>query len=174
MAADRQMLIRKFRHARTGKLIASAALMSLLAACTWPQVVRGNLPEADSVASVQPGISTKADVTRLMGSPSSIGAFDPNTWYYISRRVEHQTLQDDDLLEQRVYVVQFDDKGTVKDLQTHVDDDRNIAMVARTTPAPGKELSFIEQLLNSFGKFTGGGGGGGKPSGGGGGGGGGY
>ena len=84
------------------KLMASVALASLLAACTWPQVVRGNLPEADSVADVQPGISTKADVTRLMGSPSSIGAFDTNTWYYISRRVEHQTLQDDDLIEQRV------------------------------------------------------------------------
>ena len=42
--------------------------------------------------------------------------------------------------------MQFDDKGTVKDLQTHVDDDRNVAMITRTTPAPGKELSFIEQL----------------------------
>ena len=137
------------------RALASTALVLLLAACTWPQEVRGNLPEADAVAAVQAGKSSKADVTRLMGSPSTIASFDNNTWYYISRRLQRETLQDPELLEQRVYVVTFDDKGIVTGLQTHLNDEHDVAMIPRATPAPGKELSFIEQLLGTFGRFGG-------------------
>ena len=137
------------------RALTASALLLVLSACTWPQEVRGNLPDADGVAGVQPGKSTKADVTRLLGSPSTIASFDNNTWYYIGRRIQRLTLEDPDLLEQRVYVVTFDDKGVCSGFQTHVNDEHDIAMVPRATPAPGKELSFIEQLLGNFGKFTG-------------------
>ncbi len=154
MGEDKHMPI-TFRS--TSRALASSACVLLLAACTWPQEVRGNLPEAESVAAVQPGKSNKADVVRLMGSPSATGSFEGTTWYYISRRLQRETLQDPELLEQRVYVVTFDDKGVVTALQTHVNDDHDVAMIPRATPAPGKELSFIEQLLGTFGKFGGGG-----------------
>ena len=132
--------------------VAVIGLAFALTSCTLPQEVNGNLPDPDNVAQIQPGKSTKADVTRLMGSPSNIGTFDPLIWYYASRRVERDTLGDVTLLEQRVYIVNFDDKGVVKDLQTHMNDAHDVPMIARTTPAPGKELSFIEQLLGNFGK----------------------
>ena len=137
------------------RLLAASASLLLLAACTWPLEVRGNMPDPEAVAAVQPGKSNKADVTRLLGSPSSISAFDTNTWYYIGRRLQRETLQDPDLLEQRVYVVTFDDKGIVTGLQTHLNDEHDVAMIPRATPAPGKELSFIEQLLGTFGRFGG-------------------
>jgi outer membrane protein assembly factor BamE (lipoprotein component of BamABCDE complex) len=137
------------------RAFAVSALTLGLAACTWPQEVRGNLPEAEAVAAIQAGISNKADVSRLMGSPSVTGSFDNNTWYYVSRRIQRQTLEDPVLLEQRVYVVTFDSKGTVQELQTHINDSHEVAMIGRETPAPGKELSFVEQLLGSFGKFGG-------------------
>ncbi len=117
--------------------------------------MRGNLPDPESVAAVQPGKTNKADVVRLLGSPSSIASFDTSTWYYIGRRLQRETLQDPDLLEQRVYVVSFDDKGVVTGLQTHLNDEHDVAMIPRATPAPGKELSFIEQLLGTFGRFGG-------------------
>jgi len=50
-------------------------------------------------------------------------------------------------------------------------DRREIASVARATPAPGRELSFLEQIVGNLGKFnngggeTRGGGGGGRPPG---------
>jgi outer membrane protein assembly factor BamE (lipoprotein component of BamABCDE complex) len=133
-------------------------LAVLLSACSLPQEVNGNLPDPDNLAQIQPGKSTKADVTKLIGSPSNVSTFDPLTWYYASRRVERDTLGDVTLLEQRVYVVNFDDKGVVKDVQTHLNDVHDVPMIARTTPAPGKELSFVEQLLGNFGKGLGGGG----------------
>jgi outer membrane protein assembly factor BamE (lipoprotein component of BamABCDE complex) len=130
-------------------------MLLALGACALPVEIDGNLPDPDAVAQVQPGKSTKADITRLMGSPSNISTFDSKTWYYASRRVERDTLGDVTLLEQRVYVVNFDDKGVVQDLQTHLNDPHDVQMIARTTPAPGKELSFIEQLLGNFGRGAG-------------------
>jgi outer membrane protein assembly factor BamE (lipoprotein component of BamABCDE complex) len=109
------------------RLLAASTSLLLLAACTWPQEVRGNLPDPEAVAAIQPGKTNKADVTRLLGSPSSIASFDASTWYYIGRRLQRETLQDPDLLEQRVYVVTFDDKGIVSQFQTHVNDNHDVA-----------------------------------------------
>jgi outer membrane protein assembly factor BamE (lipoprotein component of BamABCDE complex) len=153
MPDEIEMLLRQRRSALPFLLAAASVLA--LSACSWPQDVRGYAFDPDSVAQVQPGKSNKADVTRLMGSPSTASTFDATTWYYITRRIERRTLNDPELLEQRVYVVQFDDKGVVKDLQTHENEVHDVEMIARTTPAPGKELSFIEQLLGNFGRFNG-------------------
>jgi hypothetical protein len=40
-------------------------------------------------------------------------------------------------------------------------DGKEVVPVARVTPAPGRELTFLEQLIGNLGKFNGGGGGGG-------------
>ncbi|GGF28496.1 SmpA/OmlA family lipoprotein [Aliidongia dinghuensis] len=125
-----------------------------LAACSPPQELRGNLPDPDGVAQIVPGKSTKADVTKLMGSPSNISTFDTGTWYYISRRSVRDALSEPQLVAQTVYVVQFDDNGVVKTFQQQDNNDTDVAMIPRTTPASGKELSLIEQLLGNFGKFT--------------------
>jgi hypothetical protein len=48
-----------------------------------------------------------------------------------------------------------------------LEDGKEITPVARATPAPGRELSFLEQLIGNLGKFNGGGAGGGSGGGGG-------
>jgi hypothetical protein len=66
------------------------------------------------------------------------------------------------VLDQEVYVVDFNDDGVVQavDHKT-LKDGEDITPVARTTPAPGRQLTFLEQLIGNLGKFNGGGGGGG-------------
>lgn len=125
-----------------------------LAACQPQLEVRGNEPDPQALTAIQPGKSTKADVTNLLGSPSTVSTFNPNVWYYISERDTRLSFLKPKLLDQRVYVVEFDDQGLVKDLQAHIDDTRQVAMNPRTTPAPGKELTFVEQLLGNFGRFS--------------------
>ena len=48
-----------------------------------------------------------------------------------------------------------------------LEDGKEITPVARATPAPGRELSFLEQLIGNLGKFNGSSGGGGGGGGGG-------
>jgi len=155
MAVYIQNFIRRRRHASRGVRLALIALAPLaLAACSPAVELRGNLPDPAAVAQITPGKTTKVEVTRLMGSPSNISTFDTGTWYYIARRSVRDALSEPQLTGQTVYVVQFDDAGVVKSFQQQDNNDTQIAMIPRTTPASGKELSVIEQLLGNFGKFS--------------------
>jgi len=129
---------------------------------------RGNLPNPDKLAEIHTGSTTKDEVAKLLGTPSSVSVFNNDkSWYYISRRTSQTAFFDPDVLDQQVYVVNFDDQGVVKAIgHKALEDRKEITPVARATPAPGRELSFLEQLIGNLGKFNGSGGGGGGSGGG--------
>jgi len=140
-----------------------------LVGCAASVEQRGNLPTQEKISEIHAGTTTKEEVAKLLGTPSSVSAFNNDkAWYYISRRTSQTAFFDPNVLDQQVYVVNFDDQGVVKAVDHKaLQDGREITPVARATPAPGRELSFLEQLIGNLGKFNGGG-----PTGGGGGGGG--
>jgi outer membrane protein assembly factor BamE (lipoprotein component of BamABCDE complex) len=141
--------------ARTRAALAAAALLAL-AGCTNPVDQRGNLPDPDKLAQIKPGVTTKAAVTQLLGSPSSIAAFDDNTWYYISQRTRPVVFTNPKLLDQEVVAIDFDNNGIVLDLtRKTMADAEAITPNPNATPAPGREFSVIEQLLGNLGRFSG-------------------
>jgi outer membrane protein assembly factor BamE (lipoprotein component of BamABCDE complex) len=144
----------------------AAALVS----CAPAVDQRGNLPNPDKLSEIHAGSTTKDEVAKILGTPSSVSVFNNDkSWYYISRRTSQTAFFEPDVLDQQVYIVNFDDQGVVKAIDHKaLEDGKEITPVARATPAPGRELSFLEQLIGNLGKFNGGG-----PSSGGGGGGGG-
>ena len=145
----------------------AVALAVALGACSSTVEQRGNLPPPDQIAQIHPGKTTKAEVVKILGTPSSIGVFDDKNWYYISERTSQFSFFDPKVLDQQVYIVGFNKDGVVQavDRKT-LKDGKEVVPIARATPAPGRELSFLEQLLGNLGKFNGGGGGGGTSSGG--------
>jgi outer membrane protein assembly factor BamE (lipoprotein component of BamABCDE complex) len=143
------------RPRRAVATIIALVLAGSLAACSKTVEQRGNQPTAEKVAEIKPGISTQEDVTRILGTPSSVGTFDDKTWYYISRRTEQLAFLTPDLVDQQVIAVSFDEQGLVREVRRHgMDERRAVTPVARSTPAAGKELSFIEQLIGNVGKFN--------------------
>ena len=130
---------------------------------------RGNLPNPDKMAEIHAGSTTKDEVAKILGTPSSVSVFNNDkSWYYISRRTSQTAFFEPDVLDQQVYVVNFDDQGVVKAVDHKaLEDGKEITPVARATPAPGRELSFLEQLIGNLGKFNGSSGGGGSGGGGG-------
>jgi outer membrane protein assembly factor BamE (lipoprotein component of BamABCDE complex) len=135
---------------------ALAALALALGACSIPIDQRGNLPEKSALAQIQPGVSDKATVTRLIGSPSSIATFDDTTWYYISQKSKSIAFFKPDLLDQEVVAIDFGKDGLVRDVRHRgMQDAQLITPNPNATPAPGREFSFIEQLIGNFGKFSG-------------------
>jgi outer membrane protein assembly factor BamE (lipoprotein component of BamABCDE complex) len=143
---------------RTRVVLCPAALLAALAlaGCAINQDQRGNLPDPEKLATIKPGTTTKAEVVHILGSPSSASTFDDNTWYYISRRTEQIAFFSPSVLDQQVFVVDFTDKGVVKDVDhKSLADGEHITPAPGATPAPGRELSFIEQLIGNVGRFGG-------------------
>lgn len=128
-----------------------------VSACAPTVDTRGHLPEADRLAEIHPGETTKDQVIKILGSPSSIGVFDDKSWYYISKKTEQVAFFDKDVLDQQVYVINFDNKGVVKEIgHKDLKDAQLIEPAPGATPAPGRELTFIEQIIGNVGRFGGG------------------
>jgi outer membrane protein assembly factor BamE (lipoprotein component of BamABCDE complex) len=128
----------------------------LLASCTNPVDTHGNIPEAAKVAQIKPGSTDKAAVIQLLGSPSSVAAFDPDTWYYIGDKIQPEpAIIPDKVLQQDVLAIHFTKDGVVTSMD-HRDlaDAEAVVPNPNATPAPGREFTLMEQLIGNFGKFT--------------------
>jgi outer membrane protein assembly factor BamE (lipoprotein component of BamABCDE complex) len=126
----------------------------ILAACAVSEDQRGNLPDPDRLAQIKPGTTTKEQVVKVLGSPSSASTFDDDVWYYISRKTKQVAFLSPTVLDQQVFIVDFDDKGVVKDIgHKNMADGESVSPAPGATPAPGRELSFMEQLIGNIGRF---------------------
>jgi outer membrane protein assembly factor BamE (lipoprotein component of BamABCDE complex) len=143
----------------TRSLLRSVSLFAMLgavAACTPTVDTRGNLPPVDVIATIQPGVTTRAQVNQLLGSPSSVGTFNDRTWYYIGRKTETIAFLQPELTDQQVLVVKFDDGGVVQNLEKRgMEIAQDVAMNTNETPTAGHSLGFFEQLFGNIGRFSG-------------------
>src|SRR6478672_11628063 len=137
-------------------LLVAVSGAAALVSCAPAVEQRGNLPNPDKLAEIHAGSTTKNDVAKILGTPSSVSVFNNDkSWYYISRRTSQTAFFDPDVIDQQVYIVNFDDQGVVKAVDHKgLEDGKEIIPVARATPAPGRELSFLEQLIGNLGKFN--------------------
>ncbi len=144
--------LRKIPLAASVAVVIAAAS---LAGCAANVDQRGNLPEPDKLAQIRPGTTTRDQVVKILGTPSSIGVFNEKNWYYISRRTSQVAFLDPDVLDQQVFIVNFDDKGVVRGIDhKELKDGREIEPAPGATPAPGRELTFVEQVLGNIGRFN--------------------
>jgi outer membrane protein assembly factor BamE (lipoprotein component of BamABCDE complex) len=132
-----------------------AAGCDLPAFVSFPLQVRGNHVDSDQMKELVVGTTTRADVTSLLGSPTAKATFDDNTWIYVSQLTKPIIGGTQAVETQQVVVLAFDQGGTLRTIETkNQDDSMPVAVVARTTPSPGSEASFMQQLLGNVGKFS--------------------
>ncbi|WP_338662973.1 outer membrane protein assembly factor BamE [Pararoseomonas sp. SCSIO 73927] len=140
---------------------AALALAVLLAAplggCSVfgsPDELRGNRADPELLRDITPGVSSKADITALLGSPSATSTFDGSEWYYISATTRLRPARTPGLDNQRVVVVRFNERDIVQAVEQKGERDmRDIAMSERTTPVPGNERSLLQALFGNIGRF---------------------
>lgn len=136
-------------------LLIAAALAAFAAGCSPTVDLRGNLPNAEQLALIKPGVQNRDDVANLLGTPSSTAPFTDETWYYISSRTETVAFLSPKELERKVVAIEFDKNGLVREVKSYgMDDGMDIKPVARETPTAGKEINLIQQLLGNLGKFN--------------------
>ncbi|TWB22121.1 Beta-barrel assembly machine subunit BamE [Nitrospirillum amazonense] len=142
---------------KTLKLLSPAGLIGVgllgigLTACTPTVNNRGNLVEDRRLADVHPGTSTKEDVQKALGSPSTTSTLDANVWYYIGAITENEAFFDPDVVQQRVLQVSFNDQGVVSTVgDVDLTQQQDISPEDRETPTAGHEVTFLEQLMGNL------------------------
>src|SRR5215470_1727134 len=148
---------RVFTHCprRPAALALAVVLTALLGGCAARIDQRGNVPDADAVLSIEPGVQTKDQVSQLLGTPSSVGTFDDKTWYYISKRTRTVAFFDPEVVDQQVLRIKFDDAGIVKNVDYYgLNEAFAVEPVARTTPTYGATLTLLQQLFGNIGRFS--------------------
>jgi outer membrane protein assembly factor BamE (lipoprotein component of BamABCDE complex) len=129
-------------------LLLAASLAA--AGCTPVVNQRGYLPDPIGEASIKIGTDTKTTVQDRLGDPSTEATFGGDAWYYISS-VEKQVAFFDPLVVNRsIMAIHFDKDGKVTNIRHYgLKDGHLVAFETRETPAKGREITFLQQLLNA-------------------------
>lgn len=142
--------------AKRSPILMAALFLSALAACAPRINSHGNFPDPDLLAEVEVGEANKSDVAEMLGSPSSTAPFDKDVWYYVSEKTETVAFFEPEVIERKVIVIRFDNRGIVSALKTlGLEEARQMVMVERKTPTAGNELGLLRQLFGNIGRFEG-------------------
>ncbi|MBN9028296.1 MAG: hypothetical protein BGO05_26965 [Rhizobiales bacterium 63-7] len=131
--------------------VAVALLSAGVTGCASTTEVMNNgyVVDEQSLALAPVGAS-REQVLLSLGSPSTIGTFDGEVFYYISqKRVRQAAFLKPQLVDQSVLAIYFDKDGVVSQRANYtLKDGKVFDNISRTTPTGGKDLTFLQQLLS--------------------------
>ncbi len=137
---------------RRASALAVAALLGL-GACTPVTSYQGFQAVEAKPSDVKVGADTKSTVLERLGSPSTVAAFDPNTWFYITQISDSVAFRQPNTRARSVVAIAFakEDEHVTSVNVYGMKDGKIIPYNSRHTPTRGRELSVLEQLLGNIG-----------------------
>ena len=137
-------------------ILLAGTVTAAAAACSPIVETRGFLVDDDRVAGIAAGRTTAREVLGLLGTPTSVAAFDDRTWFYIGQRTEKVAFFAPEVTDRRVLVLRFDETGLLEQIDDlSADDGQYVALVDRETPTLGRRMTFLEQVIGNLGRFEG-------------------
>jgi len=130
--------------------VITLAAAAILVACMPVINQRGYLPDPDVEARIKTGTDTKTSVQDRLGYASTTATFGSESWYYISTVEKQVAFFTPTVQSRQILAVYFDKTGKVTGLRHFgLKDGHVIAFESRETPARGREMTFLQQLLNA-------------------------
>lgn len=133
----------------------SLALIFSLSGCSPTLDNHGFDPDEIPFTKVNVGSSTRQEVQNILGSPTSISNFPPETWYYISKKTSQTAFLPAKTIDQAVVSVTFNTQGIVTDLK-HINKEAGLEIkpVTRETPTTGQSDSVLREIFSNFGRLA--------------------
>ena len=121
-----------------------------LVACAPVISQRGYLPDPAQEATIKTGTDTKTTVQDRLGYASTTATFNNDSWYYISATEKQVAFFNPTILKRQVLAVYFDKQNKVPGVRHYgLKDGHLISFESRTTPARGRETTFLQELLKA-------------------------
>ena len=122
-------------------------------ACSPIERHHGFAPSAQDMAAVQVGSATRATVLERFGPPTSTGLLENDDFYYVSNTFRHVGPFAPEETERQVLAVSFDDAGVVTNIARYGLEDGKVVVLERRVTEDGiNDVTFLGQLLGSFGR----------------------
>ncbi|MFI4966501.1 MAG: outer membrane protein assembly factor BamE [Caulobacterales bacterium] len=136
-------------------LLAPAAAVSL-SACAPITSYSGFQAIESNPKDVKVGTDTMSTVRARLGSPSTTGTFDPNTWFYMNQVKSRVAFRQPEVVARNITAITFNKESEVVERVNNLTlkDGKVIAFNGRETPTRGRELSILEQILGTVGRGT--------------------
>ncbi len=134
---------------------AVALAIVLLAACTALYQNHGYVPRDADLEQVVVGKSTREDVGKAVGRPSSTGLLTGGAWYYVGSRFRHYGPREPQEIDRQVVAISFDEGGTVENVERFgLEKGQVVVLSRRVTDSNIKGLGFLRQLLGNIGNVS--------------------
>ncbi|HVV28269.1 MAG TPA: outer membrane protein assembly factor BamE [Rhizomicrobium sp.] len=130
--------------------IVPLAAVALLIACAPVISQRGYVPDPENESAIKVGSDTKTSIQGRLGYASTTATFGNDSWYYISSTEKQVAFFTPTVLRRQILAVYFDKDNKVTGVRHFsLRDGHVISFESRETPARGRELTFLQQLLNA-------------------------
>jgi outer membrane protein assembly factor BamE (lipoprotein component of BamABCDE complex) len=136
------------------KIAGLVALISISSACVQIDRFHGFAPSEEDLAAVQIGQTTRSEVIDLFGPPMSDGSLQFNAIYYVSSQFRHFGAFPPKEIDRQVLAIRFDGNDVVRDMARYtLQEGQVVALDRRVTEDGINDVTFIGQLLGSFGRI---------------------
>jgi outer membrane protein assembly factor BamE (lipoprotein component of BamABCDE complex) len=146
-------LLNKFMKSLIIKLSVFASILILTGCQTID--IRGQYVEDAAIAQLQTRTMTKAEVVNLIGTPTIVPDYTPNTWYYVQRSLARRAWFDPKVIEQRIVEVRFNNKDVVSEVlvlnDLQIDEIKSSSEYTKTY---GTEANDIQKFVRNIGRFN--------------------
>ncbi|MDG1532543.1 MAG: outer membrane protein assembly factor BamE [Paracoccaceae bacterium] len=137
------------------KSVAVLASVFVLSACAATYQNHGFVPSDDEMLDIIVGVDTKESVESAVGKPTSSGVLEDGAWYYVGSKFKHYAYKKPQEIDRQVLAISFGKSGRVSNIERFsLEDGRVVTLSRRVTDSNIKGVSFIRQLLGSFGRFN--------------------
>ena len=137
------------------KVLIAATVAVIAVGCAVTETRRGHLLPEEIATELSAANVSQQRVVELLGTPSTVSAFDRSRWYYIGEVQQHQAFFRPDVVARDVLILDFDPTLQLARVATLSEKDgREITLVSRETPTEGNSITILEQLLGNLGRFN--------------------
>ncbi|TCR92931.1 Beta-barrel assembly machine subunit BamE [Rhizobium sp. BK376] len=151
---------RDFKSDRT--FISNAAIALVIAtvslsSCQTSEVINGGYIFDQQSLNLVPVGSSREQVLLSLGTPSTTATFDNEVFYYISqKRVRRAAFMKQQVVDQHILAIYFDKDGNVSQRADYsLKDGKVFDNIKSVTPTGGKDLTFLQQILQGSGTGAG-------------------
>ena len=129
-------------------------LVGAVAACSAVYRNHGYVPNEEDLALIEVGKDTRETVGQKIGRPSTSGLLNDVGWFYVQSRYKLVGPREPKEIDRQVLAVTFTEGGVVENVARYGLEDGRVVEISRRVTQPNvKGLSFIQQILGSFGRL---------------------